>query len=222
MKIFIIYCHPEPQSFNGAMFRTAQQTLSEVGHEVKVSDLYQMNFNPVSGRHNFTTVKDSAYFKQQLEELYATENNGFAPEIEAEIQKLEWCDLMIWQFPLWCFTVPATLKGWVDRVYAMGRTYGGGKFYENGVFQGKKAMLSLTTGGGVEAYQKGGFNGDIKGILRPIQRGMLQFFGFSVLQPHIVYAPAHLTDEDRTKCLQDYSDRLKQIFTEQPIEVGEF
>lgn len=54
---------------------------------------------------------------------------------------------MIWQFPLWWFSVPGILKGWVDKVFAMGRTYGGGRIYEKGVFQGKKAMLSLTTGG---------------------------------------------------------------------------
>jgi Flavodoxin-like fold len=31
---------------------------------------------------------------------------------------------MIWQFPLWWFGLPSILKGWVDRVFAMGRTYG--------------------------------------------------------------------------------------------------
>jgi NAD(P)H dehydrogenase (quinone) len=43
---------------------------------------------------------------------------------------MEGCDLMIWQFPVWRFGLPAVLKGWVDRVFAMGRTYGGDHFYE--------------------------------------------------------------------------------------------
>jgi len=46
---------------------------------------------------------------------------------------------MIWQFPLWWFGLPAVLKGWVDRVLAMKRTYGGGRIYETGVFRGKRA-----------------------------------------------------------------------------------
>ncbi len=50
-------------------------------------------------------------------------------------------------------------------------------------------MLSLTTGGPAPAYLKGGFNGDIHAILRPIQRGILQFVGFEVLAPQIVYGP---------------------------------
>jgi hypothetical protein len=35
----------------------------------------------------------------------------------------------------------------VDRVFAMGRSYGGGHIYETGVFRGKRALLSLTAGG---------------------------------------------------------------------------
>lgn len=31
--------------------------------------------------------------------MHATEASGFAEDIENEIQKIEWCDLMIWQFP---------------------------------------------------------------------------------------------------------------------------
>jgi putative NADPH-quinone reductase len=135
MNIFLVGAHPEPQSFNGALFREAERTLAQAGHSVRVSDLHAMAFNPVSGRHNFTTVKDPAFFKQQHEEIHATEVGGFAPDIEAELEKIEWCDLMIWQFPLWWFGLPGTLKGWVDRVFAMGRTYGGVGFTKREYFE---------------------------------------------------------------------------------------
>ncbi len=113
MKVLIVYWHPEPKSFNGALFQTAISYLETQGHDVRTSDLHSMEFNPVSGRHNFTTVKDDTYFKQQFEEIHASENAGFAPDIEAEIQKIEWCDVMIFQFPLWWFGLPAALKGWL-------------------------------------------------------------------------------------------------------------
>ena len=86
------------------------------------SDLYRMRFNPVSDRRNFTTVKDADCLKLQVEEAWASESGGFAPDIEAELRKLEACDLLILQFPLWWFGLPAIMKGWVDRVLAMGRT----------------------------------------------------------------------------------------------------
>jgi NAD(P)H dehydrogenase (quinone) len=129
---------------------------------------------------------------------------------------------MIWQFPLWWFSLPAVFKGWVDRVFAMGRIYGGGRIYDTGVFKGKRALLSLTTGGPADAYTKEGFNGDIHGILRPIHRGMLEFVGFDVLAPQIVYAPVRMSDEQRKLELEQFERRLSTITGEKPIHVGRY
>lgn len=222
MKVFLLFAHPEPHSFNGALYRTARDTLAEAGHEVRTSELYAMQFNPVSGRHNFTSVKDAAYYKQQVEETHASEVGGFAPDVEAELQKIEWCDLMIWQFPLWWFGLPAIVKGWVDRVLVMGRAYGYGKIFDKGVFRGKRAMLSFTTGGPQEAFQPGGFLGDLHGIVRPIQRGMLAFCGFDVLAPQPSFGPTRASDEERRHMLERYRARLLEIHTEAPIDVGEY
>lgn len=222
MKAFIVYWHPEPRSFNHAMFVAAQQGLARSGWEVATSDLHAMAFNPVSGRANFRSVKDPDYLKPQVEEMHATEVDGFADDIAAELRKLDACDLMIWQFPLWWFGLPAVLKGWVDRVFAMGRVYGGGRIYRQGVFRGKRAMLSLTTGGPADAYRTGGFNGDLQGILRPIHRGMLEFVGFDVLAPHVVYGPVRMSDEQRTAELERFGTRLANLAGEQPIDVGQY
>ena len=222
MKILIVLAHPEIQSMNGAMYRTAVETLQAAGHEVRSTDLYRVAFNPVSDRSNFTSVLNKDYFKQQLEEKHATELGAFSLDIATEQEKLEWCDLMIWQFPLWWFTVPAILKGWVDRVFAYGRVYGEGRCYEKGVFKGKKALLSLTTGGAFEAYQKNGMHGDLEAILRPINRGMLEFVGFTVLAPQVIYGPVRMTPAQREAELADWADRLQGIFSEEPAEVGAY
>jgi NAD(P)H dehydrogenase (quinone) len=204
------------------MFRTACEALSGAGYEVRTSNLHEMRFDPVSSRKNFTTVKDPNYFKQQIEEMHATEMNGFSAEIASEMEKIEWCDLMIWQFPLWWFGLPAVFKGWVDRVFAMGRIYNSEHIYGTGVFRGKRALLSLTTGGPEEAYREGGFNGDIAAILRPIHRGMLQFVGFDVLAPQIVYGPVRMTDEQRQQAMITYAKRLKEIAQESSIDIGSY
>jgi NAD(P)H dehydrogenase (quinone) len=61
MNVFVVLAHPEPKSFNGALFNTALRTLTSAGHAVAASDLYRMGFDPVSGRHNFLTVKDPEF-----------------------------------------------------------------------------------------------------------------------------------------------------------------
>jgi NAD(P)H dehydrogenase (quinone) len=80
MNVFVVLAHPEPLSFNGSMFRMAADVLMKAGHEVKASDLYAMQFDPVSGRHNFTTVKGPNYFRPQIEQMHATEAKGFAED----------------------------------------------------------------------------------------------------------------------------------------------
>jgi NAD(P)H dehydrogenase (quinone) len=222
-NVLLVLAHPERRSFNGAMADAAVETLRGLGHKVAFSDLYRMGFDPVSDRRNFATIKDPDYFKQQVEEDHATKMRGFAPDVESEISRLEAADLMIWQFPLWWFSLPGILKGWVDKVFAFNRVYGRGRFYEKGLYRGKRALLSLTTGGeGAAAYQPGGFNGDINGILRPIQRGMLEFVGYDVLKPQIVWGPAQMTAEERAVALAAWRERLTQIAEEEPIIVGHY
>lgn len=222
MNVLAVLAHPEPNSFNGALFDTAIATLRDAGHGVATSDLCRMGFDPVSSRKNFTTVKDPVYFKPQAEELHASACGGFAPDIEAELAKLEAADLLILQFPLWWFGFPAILKGWVDRVMVFGRVYGQGRIYDTGGFKGKRALLSLTTGGPEAAYRPDGTNGDIDGILRPLQRGVLQFVGYSVLRPQIHYGPAHVDAAQRSRWLADWARRLEAIEGEAPIAVGRY
>ena len=209
MRVFIVQAHPEPKSFNGAMTSVAGAALRSAGHEVVVSDLYAMGFNPVSGRDNFTSVLDADYFKQQAEEAYAAQNDGFAPALKEEMDKLFWCDALILQFPLWWFGLPAMLKGWVDRVFASGgKTYGGGKWYDRGVFAGKRAMCSVTIGGPRPIYSERGLNGPISSVLFPINHGILYFVGFTVIEPFLVHAPARLSDDERRREMDRYRDRV--------------
>jgi NAD(P)H dehydrogenase (quinone) len=214
MRVFIVHAHPEPKSFSGAMTRAATEALRAAGREVVVSDLYAMGFDPVSDRRNFTTVLDPDYYRQQAEEAHAVAHDGFAPDIKAEMDKLFWCDALILQFPMWWFSLPAMLKGWVDRVFASGgRVYGVGKRYDQGVFVGKRAMCALTTGGAAPSFSDGGLSGPIGTILFPINHGILYFTGFTVIEPFIVHAAARITDAERLAELDRYRARVISLQT---------
>lgn len=221
-NVFIVLAHPEPQSFNGALFNEGVKQLESCGHVVNTTDLYRSNFNPVSDRSNFKTCFDADYLSLHLEQIHASQHDGFSEDINGEIVKLASCDLLIWQFPLWWFSVPAILKGWVDRVFVMGRIYDYDHIYNNGRLKEKKALLSLTVGGEETIYTKGGFIGDILSILRPIHRGILEFVGFEVLQPQITYAPAKISKEERLKEIEHFRQRLSNIEHERGIDVGSF
>lgn len=213
MKILIILAHPEEKSFNTAMYNTAISTLEEAGHQVKTSDLYKANFQPVSGTGNFTRLKNTDYFKQQDEELFALQENTFSLDILSEQEKVEWCDMMIWQFPLYWFSLPAILKGWIDKVFTFGKFYENGRIFDKGFSVGKKAILSVTTGGPEKNYVDDKY-GDITSILFPIHRGILEFLGFAILQPEIIYSVERLTDEERKTILNNWANRLIELLQE--------
>lgn len=217
LKVFIVQAHPEENSFNGALTRTAQQHLLAEGHEVKISDLYKMGWNASSDRRNFVTIKDPEYFKQQSEEVFAVANNGFAADIQVEMEKLFWADVLIFQFPMWWYGMPAILKGWVDRVLAMGAVYGNSQWYDKGKLSGKRAMVSMTVGGPKSMYEPTGIGGDIDKLLFPVQRGIFSFVGYDVLPPFIVWQPARIGDEGRRKYLEEYRDRLSSLHTTKPL-----
>jgi NAD(P)H dehydrogenase (quinone) len=104
----------------------------------------------------------------------------------------------------------------------MDRACGYGSIYAKGRFRGRRALLSLTTGGPEEACRKGGLHGDIAAILRPIHRSILQFVGFEVLAPQIHFGLARVSDAQCEAWLADYARRLSALSGEQPIAVGEY
>ena len=218
MNILLVHAHHEPQSFSSALARRAEATFQAQGHTVDFADLYAEQFNPVSDRRNFSTVKDPSYLKQQTEEAYATEVGGFAPNLEKEIRRLETCDLLVFSYPLWWFGMPAILKGWVDRVFAAGRIYGGAKIYEGGLGQSRKrALVLMTTGGGPDAYGGFGVNPSLSSVLAPVQHGVFWFNGFLPLAPFVAWSPVRITPDGRANYLIALAERLQTIDAEPPL-----
>lgn len=219
MRVLIVVAHHEQTSFNMSMAEHAVSCLKANGYEVQVSDLYRMKFDPVSDRRNFTTVMDTTRLRQQAEERYANQHQGFVPELAKEIEKLRWCDLLIFQFPIWWLGMPAIMKGWIDRVFSLGFAYGGGRYFDRGMFSGKRAFCSLTVGGLESDYDGSGAYQSLEKILYPIHRGILSFTGFTVLPPFVVYAPERLSMQERIAELARYSAVLNHLERIEPLDI---
>ncbi|WP_296746892.1 NAD(P)H-dependent oxidoreductase [Mesorhizobium sp.] len=212
MNVLIIYAHPEPKSFNGAMKDLAVETLTQAGHSVVVSDLYAMGFNPVAGPGDMTGErKDPDFFSLQREQTAAYEVGRLSADINAEIEKLKQADFLLFQFPVWWFGMPAMIKGWADRVFARGFAYLPGRKYDTGMFKGKLAMVSATTGTSADTYAPDGIDGDILTVLWPIHNGLLRYAGFDVLPPFVAYMPGRVGDDGRKAYLEAYRKRLGDI-----------
>tara|TARA_Y100001960_G_C14764269_1_gene875939 strand:+ start:720 stop:1544 length:825 start_codon:yes stop_codon:yes gene_type:complete len=217
VKIFVVLAHPEPTSYNGHLFRIAQDTLRESGHEVRVSDLHGMGFNPTSGFHDVTDPVGSDVFQMQIEQEHAANTGTFARDIAAEQEKLYWCDLVIFQFPLWWFGIPGILKGWFDRVLAFGWAYHRRERFDSGRLRGRQAMISVTTGGPKDRFAEGAMFAPLEQLLFPVTVGTLQYVGFDMLEPYIAWSVPRVSDEDRRNNLDTFRERLKNIDEEIPM-----
>ena len=146
-------------------------------------------------------------------------------DVAAEQDKLRRADLVILQFPLWWFSMPAIMKGWVERVYAYGFAYGVGEHseqrwgerYGEGVFAGKRAMLVVTTGGWADHYSERGINGPIDDLLFPIQHGILFYPGFDVLPPFVVFKTGAMNPARHSETMAALGVRLDAAMQAAPI-----
>lgn len=214
----VVLAHPEPTSFTHAMAQTAEAALTEAGYLVEMSDLYADAFDPVSDRRNFLIAADAARYDQHVEERAAMASAGFAPDLALEMAKLSRADLVIFQFPLWWMGMPAIMKGWIDRVFALDFAYGGGRWFDHGRFAEKRAMLSFSVGGPPEAYGSDGIYGPIADVIHPIHHGVLKFVGFKVLEPFVAYGPGRVDLAAREHLLESYRAAIAGIATRPALQ----
>jgi NAD(P)H dehydrogenase (quinone) len=225
MNVLIVYAHPEPRSLNGALKDFAVRRLEAAGHKVQVSDLYAMNWKAALDAGDSLDGAAGERFLPSQDSKLAYQSGRQSPDIAAEQDKLRWADAVILQFPLWWFSMPAILKGWVERVYAYGFAYGVGEHsdrrwgerYGEGSLKGKRAMLVVTTGGWDSHYGPRGINGPIEDILFPIQHGVLYYPGFEVVPPFLVYRTSRMDEVRFAQTQEALGQRLDTLFSAPPI-----
>ena len=208
MQALIVHAHPEPASFNAALTGAAVETLRSAGHMVTVSDLYADGFNAIAGRHDFTTTADPARFHYQSEQAHAAMHGGFTAEIQREQARVRHADLLILQFPLWWGAPPAVLKGWFERVLAYGFAYVDGRRFDSGLFRGRRALLSVTTGGTPARFAADGVYGEIERVLWPVRRLTLEYMGYEVEAPFVAYGVPRVGDAERENYLAAWRQRV--------------
>lgn len=218
MNVFIVYAHPEPRSFGRALLDRSVQTLRSDGHQVVVSDLYAMGFQPVANGDDFTERRFPDALQYDREQKQSSQRRTFSPDIQAELDKLQACDLLILQFPLWWFSVPAILKGWIDRVFVNGTVYGaGGMRFDNGGLKGRKAMLAFTTGCFPDMMEADGLLGQRDVILWHLQHGTFGYAGMQVLEPFVGFSIQYTDEAMRHTCLDAYEARLRGLVQEEAM-----
>jgi NAD(P)H dehydrogenase (quinone) len=106
MKLILVFCHPDPDSYGAALRRTAADALRAAGHDLREIDLYAEGFDPV-----FSAAEKHSYLSDTAKNIA-----GVAAHVEA----LRWAEGWVVIYPTWFYGAPAMLKGWLERVWLPG------------------------------------------------------------------------------------------------------
>ena len=193
MKILIVYSHPNPASFNYAIKEASEKELEQLGHDVKVRDLYQLGFNPVLSGGDFEGIH----------------SGNTLTEIKEEQDYVDWADALIFIHPVWWTGLPAMVKGYIDRIFSFGFAYTYEDGMPKGLLDGKKVFIINTTGAPFEYYHDNGMHDVLK---RTSDEGIYEFCAMEVID-HVFYgAVPAVTDEDRQGYLVDILKKIKKYF----------
>lgn len=200
MNALIVTAHPEIKSFNFALRNIASRILESEGIDVQVSDLYQMPFPPVAGAADFKSYAYETPLQLMKAQVANKLYGGYSSDIQEEQVKLNWADLITFQFPIWWGTYPAILKGWMERVLTYGFAYGSNK-----ELQPKSAILTVTTGGVRDNKEEHAYKERIDRMARDV----FGFMGWEIHTPFIVHGPTYLSEEERILILNKYENYMR-------------
>ena len=158
MKTLIIYNHPHEGSFCSAIRDAVESGLHKGGHEYKTINLDKDGFDPVMRE------KDLAAFVQ-AGRIGEDGLDGVDPIVLRYMKKLRWAEHIVMIFPIWWMTMPAMMKGFVDKVIFPGVVYKmeGGNLVS--MLSGLKQVTVITTMNTPQDVYKEVFGNSIEGSL---------------------------------------------------------
>lgn len=130
-KHSVILCHPSAASFTRSVADRYSHTVTGLGHEVVVRDLYSMGFDPVLKEAERTTEHPAQP----------------APDVTRELEMLAGSDVFVFVYPIWFGMPPAMLMGYVDRVLGAGFSYEAVRERRPHPLMGGMELISFTLSG---------------------------------------------------------------------------
>jgi putative NADPH-quinone reductase len=136
MRFLLVYCHPVPDSFAGALRATTERVVRAAGHDLRTIDLYADGFDPVLSRVE--------------RERYLGDGSANAAAVASHVEALAWAEALVFVFPIWFYGPPAMLKGWLERVWLPGVAFEIPRYKGDrarGKLQNIRLMVVITSSG---------------------------------------------------------------------------
>lgn len=171
MKHLIIYAHPNKDSLNHSIKEKVLEQLNKNNHQVEVRDLYKLGFNPIV----------------TMDDMNGWYTGKVSSDVAKEQQYILWADIITSIYPIWWAGLPAMMKGYIDRVFSYGFAFKYTEGVQQGLLNGKKAVIINTQGKSLEEYESIGMD---KALKVTSDKCTFEYCGFSV-EDHIFFGSAN-------------------------------
>ncbi len=178
MKSLIIYAHPNTGGHCKFILEELTSDFEIQGIDYELLDLYKMKYDPVLHEDEHYTAGKRSVSKQNR-------------TIQMQIKN---ADLLIFIYPLWWGSMPAILKGFIDKVFVSGYAFEYINGRPVGLLKGKTAFVFMTSGGPAWYYK---LTGNVPA--RMIKSFALEFCGIKTKVWHI------------DRCLSFNDEKKKEI-----------
>ena len=156
MHVLTVLDHPDPTSFSAAVADRFMAGAKAAGHATELADLNAEGFDP-------RWTKGDAEGAQ-------------LPDIVAEQERIERADAIALVFPLFWWGMPATMKGWVDRVFSWGWAYDQLDNPEKSLQRSRTGLLLVPAGARSDEMEAKGYTDALETLWT---KGTFGYFGFS-------------------------------------------
>ncbi len=156
MKTLVVLCHPRRNSLTGAITDAFIEELQAEGHETELADLYGEGFDP-------RLLEADEPDWERTDKIYSD-------AVQAEMARVARNDAMVLVFPIWWWSMPAMLKGWIDRVWNKDWAYG------SLTLQHKRALAVGLSASDAPTYAKRGYD---RAIETQIVTGIFNYCGIA-------------------------------------------
>lgn len=152
MKILLVLAHPRRGSLTGQTAEIFAAEARRNGHDIEWADLVEEGFDPV--------------LRTPDEPDWSNPEKSYSNVVQREMARVERTDATVMVFPVWWWSLPAILKGWIDRVWNHGWAYGGNTFPQQRVW-----MIGIA-GNSATDFGKRGYD---RAMATQLETGILEY-----------------------------------------------